>query len=43
MGAGDYVTSDMGPTSTLTVVAAKRYAEEGFDGIIHAKSSRLHA
>lgn len=39
VGAGDYVTYDMGPTSTLTVVAAKRYAEEGFDGIIHAKSA----
>ncbi len=39
VGAGDYVTYDMGPTSTLTVVAAKRYAEDGFDGIIHAKSA----
>lgn len=39
VGAGDYVTYDMGPTSTLTVVAAKRYAEESFDGIIHAKSA----
>ncbi len=39
VGAGDYVAYDMGPTSTLTVVAAKRYAEEGFDGIIHAKSA----
>ena len=39
VSTGDYVAYDMGPTSTLTVVAAKRYAEEGFDGIIHAKSA----
>ena len=39
VSAGDYVAYDMGPTSTLTIVAAKRYAEEGFDGIIHAKSA----
>lgn len=35
----DYVTYDMGPTSTLTVAAAKHYMERGFDGIVHAKSS----
>ena len=29
----------MGPTSTMTVVAARRYAERGFDGIVHAKSA----
>lgn len=33
----DYVAFDMGPTTTLTVAAAKRYAEEGFDGLVHAK------
>lgn len=37
--AAPYVRYDMGPTSTLTVAAAKKYAEEGFDGIIHLKSS----
>ena len=35
----DYVSFDMGPTSTLSIAAAKQYAEEGFDGIIHLKSS----
>lgn len=39
VGCGDYVAFDMGPTSTLTIAAACRYAREGFDGIIHAKSS----
>ena len=39
VGAKDYLTYDMGPTSTLTIAAACRYAREGFDGIIHAKSS----
>ena len=39
VGAKDYLTYDMGPTSTLTVLAAKKYAEGGFDGIIHAKSA----
>ena len=38
-GVGDYVTYDMGITSTLTISSAKRYAEEGFDGIVHIKSS----
>ena len=38
-GAADYLTYNMGPTSTLTVVAARRYAREGFDGVIHAKSA----
>lgn len=28
-----------GPTSTLTVAAAKKYAAGGFDGLIHAKSA----
>lgn len=39
VSAGEYLLYDMGPTSTLTVVAARRYAERGFDGIIHAKSA----
>lgn len=37
--ASRYLTYDMGPTSTLTVAAAHKYAQEGFDGIIHAKSA----
>lgn len=36
---GDYVRFDMGPTSSLTLATALRYAQEGFDGIIHVKSS----
>ena len=35
----DYATYDMGPTSSLTLAAAKRYAEKEFDGIIHLKSA----
>lgn len=35
----DYVTYDMGPTSSLTIAATKRYMEQGFDGIVHLKSS----
>lgn len=35
----EYVAYDMGPTSTLTIAAAKRYMEQGFDGIVHLKSS----
>ena len=35
----EYVTYDMGPTSSLTIAAAKNYAEQGFDGIVHLKSS----
>lgn len=35
----DYVTYDMGPTSSLTIAAALKYAEEGFDGVVHLKSS----
>ncbi len=35
----EYVDFDMGPTSTMTIAAAKDYAERGFDGIIHLKSS----
>ena len=39
MSAGEYLLYDMGPTSTMTIVTARRYAERGFDGIIHAKSA----
>lgn len=39
VSAGEYLSYDMGPTSTMTIVAARRYAERGFDGIIHAKSA----
>lgn len=35
----EYASFDMGPTSTMTILAAKNYAEQGFDGIIHLKSS----
>lgn len=35
----EYVNFDMGPTSTMTIAAAKNYAEQGFDGIVHLKSS----
>lgn len=35
----EYAAYDMGPTSTLTIAAAKQFAEEGFDGIIHMKCS----
>lgn len=38
-GIADYVKFDMGPTSSMTIAAAKRYADEGFDGIVHLKSS----
>ena len=39
VSAGEYLRYDMGPTSTMTIVTARRYAERGFDGIIHAKSA----
>lgn len=39
VGCKDYAAYDMGPTSTLTIAAARKYAHEGFDGIVHAKSS----
>ena len=38
-GISEYVGYDMGPTSTMTIAAAKSYAEKGFDGIVHLKSS----
>lgn len=33
-----YVRYSMGPTSSATLAAALRYAEAGFDGIVHVKS-----
>ncbi len=33
----EYVEYDMGPTSTMTLAAAKKYAQLGFDGLVHAK------
>lgn len=33
----EYCAYDMGPTSTMTLAAAKKYAEMGFDGLVHAK------
>lgn len=38
-GVSEYVSYDMGPTSTMTIAAAKSYVEKGFDGIVHLKSS----
>lgn len=35
----EYVDYDMGPTSSLTIAAAKKYAELGFDGVVHMKSA----
>ena len=35
----EYAKYDMGPTSSLTIAATKRYAEQGFDGIVHMKST----
>ena len=35
----EYVTYDMGPTSSLNIAAAKRYAQEGFDGVVHMKAA----
>ena len=35
----EYSTYDMGPTSTFNIAAAKRYAEAGYDGIVHIKSA----
>lgn len=35
----EYVTYDMGPTSSMSIAAALKYAQEGFDGIVHLKSS----
>lgn len=36
--ASDYITYDMGPTSSMTIAATLKYAQEGFDGVIHMKS-----
>ena len=41
--ASDYITYDMGPTSSMTIAATLKYAQEGFDGVIHMKILRLHA
>lgn len=38
-GISDYVRYDMGPTSSMTIAAALRYAQEGFDGVVHLKSA----
>lgn len=38
-GIGDYVTYDMGPTSSLTIASTLKYAQQGFDGVVHLKSS----
>ncbi len=35
----EYVEHDMGPTSSFNIAAAKRYAQEGFDGVIHIKAA----
>lgn len=35
----EYVKYDMGPTSSFNIAAAKRYAEEGFDGVVHMKAA----
>ena len=35
----DYVSYNMGPTSSMTLAAALKYAQQGFDGIVHLKSS----
>ena len=37
--ASEYITYDMGPTSSMTIAATLKYAQEGFDGVIHMKSS----
>lgn len=37
--ASDYITYEMGPTSSMTIAATLKYAQEGFDGVIHMKSS----
>ena len=39
VNVSEYLAYDAGPTSTITVAAAKKYAESGFDGIIHVKSA----
>ena len=39
VNVSEYLAYNAGPTSTITVAAAKKYAESGFDGIVHAKSA----
>ncbi len=43
VGAKDYLTYDMGPTSTLTVAAAKKYAAGGFRRPHPREERRVHA
>ncbi|MGM9577957.1 MAG: hypothetical protein ACI3VS_01110 [Evtepia sp.] len=35
----DLCTYEMGPTSTANIWCAKKYAQQGFDGLIHIKSA----
>ncbi len=35
----EYCSYEMGPTSTANIWCAKKYAQDGFDGIIHIKSA----
>ena len=35
----EYIEFDMGPTSIENIWTAKKYAQEGFDGLIHIKSA----
>ncbi len=35
----DLCTYEMGPTSTANIWAAKEYAEQGYDGIVHVKGA----
>ena len=35
----DYCRYEMGPNSTANIWAAKKYAEEGFDGVLHVKAA----
>ena len=37
--ASDYITYDTGPTLSMTIAATLKYSQEGFDGVIHMKSS----
>ncbi len=35
----EYLSHDTGPTSSMNLAAARRYADAGFDGIVHAKAA----
>ncbi|MCD8317078.1 MAG: hypothetical protein LUB61_06730, partial [Eggerthellaceae bacterium] len=39
LSSPEYLTYDMGPTTTINVVAAHKFARQGFDGVIHAKAA----